>query len=215
MDASPSHGPVSFESLLREQCTVITSFTAVRRQAILDAGLFDPAFRRSEDFDLWLRMAHQGVKMTFQRAVLGKHTLRGEGLSAHRDALREAQIAVYQKVLATLDLSAERSALVRAQIERCEALVQLDKGKDYLISCRYREAAAAIKQANVFYRRISLRLTLALLRIVPSLARGIYLICLKAKLALRKTRNYILSRKGEQYAVPPATSSSAATAPGR
>ncbi len=29
--------------------------TVVRRQAVPDAGLFDASFRRSEDFDLWLR----------------------------------------------------------------------------------------------------------------------------------------------------------------
>jgi len=37
----------------------------VCRQAVLDAGLYDASFRRSEDFDLWLRMTHRGASMGY------------------------------------------------------------------------------------------------------------------------------------------------------
>jgi len=205
MDASPSNGPVNFESLLRERCTVITSFTVVRRQAVLDAGLFDPAFRRSEDFDLWLRMARQGASMTYQRTVLGIHELRFEGLSGDRDALREAQIAVYRKVLATVKLSEEESALLRAQIDRCQALVKLDEGKDHLISGRYHEAAVAIGQANVFYRHLRLRVISALLRVMPSAVRRMYMLSLKMKQAVRQVHNSILRRGHRQNSIPAST----------
>jgi glycosyltransferase involved in cell wall biosynthesis len=187
MDASPSHGPVNFSSLVREQCTVLTSFTVARRQAVLDAGSFDPAFRRSEDFDLWLRMAHRGARMDYQRTVLGTHALSEEGLSGDRNALREAQIAVYRKALAGMNLSAEDSALIQGQVERCEALMQLDDGKHHLVSRRYREAIVAISQANLFYRRLSLRLMLVLMRFVPGAVRQLYLMLLRTKLALRET----------------------------
>ena len=191
MDASPSHGPVTFESLAREQCHVITSFTVARRQEVLDAGLFDPSFRRSEDFDLWLRMAHRGASMVYHTAVLGEHTLRDEGLSGDRDALREGQIAVYRKLLSTLGLSAEQSSLVRAELARCEAILQLDKGKDHLISGQYCEAADAISQANTFYRRPLLRTTLRLLAVAPWAVRWVYLISLKLRLISHHTRRLL------------------------
>jgi glycosyltransferase involved in cell wall biosynthesis len=189
MDASPSNGPVNFESLIREQCTVLTSFAVARRQSVLDAGLFDPAFRRSEDFDLWLRMAHRGAKMNYQRTVLGTHALSEEGLSGDRDALREGQLSVYRKTLATMDLSAEESALIRAQLERCQALIRLDEGKHLLISRRYHEAATAFSEANVFYKRISLRATQLLLGIMPAIVRWLYLISLRSKTGLRHLRS--------------------------
>lgn len=188
MDASPSHGPVTFESLAREQCTVLTSFTLVRRQAVLNAGLFDPNFHRAEDFDLWLRMAHRGVSMTYHETILGEHTLRQEGLSGDRDALREAQIAVYQKLLSTLALATEESSLLRTQIARCEAILELDKGKDHLISGRYAAAAAAIRQANTYYHRSQLRATLILLAIVPWPVRWIYITSLRCRLAVGQIR---------------------------
>jgi hypothetical protein len=192
MDASPSHGPVTFESLAREQCVVLTSFTVARRQAVLDAGLFDPNFRRSEDFDLWLRMAHRGVNMAYHETILGEHTLREEGLSGDRDALREAQIAVYDKLLSKLDLSSEESSLLRTEITRCEAILELDKGKDHLISRRYSAAAVAIRQANTFYRRPNLRATLILLAIVPWAVRWIYVRSLRWRLASRRLRKGFL-----------------------
>jgi GT2 family glycosyltransferase len=188
MDASPSDGPVTFESLVREQCTVLTSFTVARRKTVQDAGMFDPAFRRSEDFDLWLRMAHSGAKMDYQRTVLGTHALSAEGLSGDRDALRDAQVAVYHKALTTMRLSAQESSLIRAQVERCEALMRLDEGKHHLISRRYKEAAVAFGQANGFYRRSSLSFTLIILRMVPSLARTLYRGSLWAKSAMRALR---------------------------
>jgi glycosyltransferase involved in cell wall biosynthesis len=206
MDASPSHGSVNFNSLIREQCTVLTSFTVARRQAILDAGSFDPIFRRSEDFDLWLRMAHQGATMDYQRTVLGTHALSEEGLSGDRDALRQAQIAVYRKALKEMNLSPEEFALVQAQVQRCEALLQFDEGKDHLVSRRYREAAAAFGRANLFYRRFSLQMALALLRVMPGVLRRLYLMSLGMKLISREARKRL--RGGSvQASVRAATSS--------
>jgi glycosyltransferase involved in cell wall biosynthesis len=207
MDASPSQGPVNFESLIREQCTVLTSFTVARRQAVLDAGLFDPAFRRSEDFDLWLRMAHRGSRMDYRRSILGAHTLREEGLSGDRDALREAQIAVYRKVLSKLNISAAESGLITAQVERCQALMQLDEGKHHLVSGRYHEAALAIEQANTFYGSLRLRLVLVLLRIAPSVMRRLYLVSLRLRVWVREVGSYVRRRSAEPTVIPDATSS--------
>jgi hypothetical protein len=206
MDASPSHGSVNFNSLVREQCTVLTSFTIARRQAILDAGLFDPNFRRSEDFDLWLRMAHQGATMDYQRTVLGTHALSEGGLSGDRDALREAQIAVYRKALRGMNLSPEEFTLVQAQVERCEALLQFDEGKDHLLSRHYREAAIAIGRANLFYRRFTLRIVLLLLRFVPGMVRRLYLMSIGMKFILREGRKR-LAGGSLQATVRPAASS--------
>ena len=44
-------------------------------------------------------------------------------ISGDREAMREAQIAVYHKLLSKLELSIKESSLLRAQVERCEALV--------------------------------------------------------------------------------------------
>ncbi len=48
-----------FHNLLRENF-IHTSSVLVRREALAQAGLFDPSLRGSEDLDLWLRVARWG-----------------------------------------------------------------------------------------------------------------------------------------------------------
>src|SRR6185503_17337613 len=55
MKISPSEGEVSFESLVRQKCVVMTCVTA-RMSVIRAAGMFDERIRSCEDFDLWLRI---------------------------------------------------------------------------------------------------------------------------------------------------------------
>src|SRR6266404_4236386 len=56
---------VNFDSLLVESCAISTSSAVVSRESILKAGLFDEGFRRCEDFDMWLRLAFVGARMTY------------------------------------------------------------------------------------------------------------------------------------------------------
>ena len=74
MQICPSNGPVTLESLIREDCQVITSCSVARRQVVMDVGLFDERldFRGSEDFDLWLRIVYHGGHIAYQKKVLGR-----------------------------------------------------------------------------------------------------------------------------------------------
>ena len=110
------------------------------------------------------------------------------------------------------DLSAQESALIRAQVERCEALIRLDEGKHLLLSRRYREAATAFSKANIFYNRASLRVTLMLLGIMPAAVRWIYLISLRAKTGLRHLRSRAGGIASECPATPETNSSGHTTA---
>src|SRR5256714_8124065 len=65
MQLNPQRGPVTFESLLSGQCTVITSCVVARKQPLVAAGLFDESFYHSEDFDLWLRLVGCGRPSTY------------------------------------------------------------------------------------------------------------------------------------------------------
>ena len=62
MQFSPSVGEVTFDSILIGKCQIPTSAVVAKKQALLDAGMFDEKFSRSEDYDLWLRLAHLGKR---------------------------------------------------------------------------------------------------------------------------------------------------------
>src|SRR5262249_38575945 len=115
MDLSPSRGEVNLESLVSCRCSVMSSVLA-RKAAILAVGGFDESLRRAEDFDLWVRAVHAGMKISYHERVILRHRNRNSGLSADRAAMREGALVALEKLSRTLSLSApERSALLKAQ----------------------------------------------------------------------------------------------------
>ena len=60
MTSAPPTGDCDVAALLTARCVVITSTVVARRLAVVDAGGFDEALHRCEDFDLWLRLATRG-----------------------------------------------------------------------------------------------------------------------------------------------------------
>src|ERR1700740_1201806 len=90
-DRTPQSLPVNFDSLLREQSTVNTSSAVVSREALVEAGMLDEQIRRCEDYDLWLRLAAAGVRMTFTREIQIAHR-PAKGLGAPRGFLQSAPL---------------------------------------------------------------------------------------------------------------------------
>ncbi len=188
-ERQPQSPPVTFEKLLTEECAVTTSAVVASRQAMIDAGLFDEHYRRSEDFDLWVRMSFRGAKMDLLRQVGIEHRLLPDGLAADSYLLKQAQIEIYKKVLATLPVSAKQKRLIQELIARVEGLCQMDLVKRYLREGRYPEARLAAGQAAALLQdRKSRRVALAV-QIAPWAARRF--------LSLQEAR---LARKGKQRA---------------
>jgi hypothetical protein len=75
MDTTPSVGPVTFRSLLSQQCTVLTSSVVARRDILEAAGRFDASLRRGQDFDLWIRLAHRGCRIALTTRSRSTHTM--------------------------------------------------------------------------------------------------------------------------------------------
>ncbi len=173
MQASPSTGLVSFESLAAEECTIITSCTVARRAALIKAGFFDESLVRCEDFHLWLRMAHQGTRMAYQQKTLAFHRVCN-GLARDLVKMQEARVEVFQKVLAGLALSLEQQKLVRLQMETYAARTKLEKCKTQLLSGEYREAIANLQSANAFLQKRKFKWALLGVRVMPGLLRYLY-----------------------------------------
>lgn len=81
-----SLGARMFEELLRTG-VFCTSACLFRREAALDAGLFDEAMMYSEDQDFFLRLALRG-RFVFTREVVTRKRVHGGNLSHARNALR-------------------------------------------------------------------------------------------------------------------------------
>lgn len=174
MQTNPSRGEVTFESLLDERCTIVLSGVVARRQSIVAAGMFDERFRLSEDYDLWLRMARSGARMSYQRRVLLCHRDNPRGLSADPTRLFESALGVLDRAERENQMTErERFALIRHR-EKLKAYIRLERGKRHLSRGHFGAAAAAFEEANEFYHSWKLWLVLLWLRVSPNLLLRIY-----------------------------------------
>lgn len=159
METAPSTGEADFEGILDLRCNVITSGTLARKQALIDAGLFEVERVRAHDFHLWLRMARSGAKIGYQTKPLLKYRVHTANLSGDSISRVEREIDAFERVRRTINLTPEQTVIVERRIAGLEADLAVEQGKSYLVKGEYTEAAVAFRVANR-YRR-SLKLTAA------------------------------------------------------
>lgn len=140
-------GPCDLAGILVGRHVVVTSTTVARRQAVLDAGGFDPRLRLCEDYDLWLRMAARGT-VCCDRRVLGRRRLRSTSQSSLSPmAMLQAQIDVRRRFVATASLPTDVLAEAAAIDRRCESEIALDEGRRALLAGDVATARAALRAA--------------------------------------------------------------------
>jgi len=166
MRLSPSEGEVTFETLVREKCVVMTCVTA-RMRAIRDAGMFDEAIGSCEDFDLWLRIVKNGGRIIYHREVLALYRRREGSLSSDRVWMTKNLLSVLGKAANTFDLTKEERAILNEQITYRRASLQLFQGKQALIQGDTIAATNRFEEANTHFQSPKLALVILLLKHLP------------------------------------------------
>jgi glycosyltransferase involved in cell wall biosynthesis len=172
MTSEPPSGECDVAALLLGRCVVFTSTTVARRQAVVDAGGFDEALHRCEDFDLWLRLALRG-RLRYNRAVLGRRRLHPASQSASPTAMLRAQIEVRRRFVARTPLPDDVRASAAATDRRCEAAIALADGRRLLAAGDAQAARRALAQAAGELPSLRLSATRGLLAVAPALAVAI------------------------------------------
>jgi hypothetical protein len=167
METAPSKGEANFESILDLECNVITSGTMARRQAIIDAGLFETERVRAHDFHLWLRMAKNGAKIGYQHKQLVKYRVHLDGLSGDSVSRVEREINAFERVRQSIEMTPKELAIVERRIAGLEADLAVEQGKGYLLQGDYHEAAVAFRVANRHRRSLKLSVITFLTRVAP------------------------------------------------
>jgi teichuronic acid biosynthesis glycosyltransferase TuaG len=95
----------SYSSLLYNGSCLITSAVLVRKEFLMRVGGFseDPDIVTSEDYDLWLKLAKEGLRFHFIEEILGEYQVHEA--NASKAALRHMNtaLAVLEKHCASLD----------------------------------------------------------------------------------------------------------------
>ena len=168
MKISPSEGDVTFESLVRQKCVVMTCVTA-RMSAIRTAGMFDESLRSCEDFDLWLRIVRNGGRIAYHRRPLVRYRRHEGSLSSDRVWMTRHLLAVFEKCAATFELTPAERAILAEQITSNRAMLHLFEGKHQLSAGKTSVALVNLEKANEHLRTPKLRLVIFLLRHAPRL----------------------------------------------
>lgn len=166
MKISPSEGEVTFESLVRQRCVVMTCVTA-RMSAIREAGMFDESLRSCEDFDLWLRIVRNGGRIVYHRRPLVLYRRHEGSLSSDRVWMLRNLLAVFEKCAATFALTSAEKEILDEQIAANRALLHLFEGKHQLSAGRTSAALVSLEKANEHLDATKLRLAIFLLRRAP------------------------------------------------
>ena len=171
MQTAPSEGPVTFISLLRNDCNVITSGVVARRLTLIEAGLFDESLRNAQDFEMWTRMVKRGSRLAYQRKVLLRYRCREGSLSGDEMNRLKREVRVYQHIAKNYELTPAEQAEVSRAIELQEAAVLVADGKIRLLGERFDEARVSFEQAHRVLGGWKLGAAVIMLRVAPRLLR--------------------------------------------
>jgi glycosyltransferase involved in cell wall biosynthesis len=173
MEVNPSEGEADIEALMTQRCTVGNSVIA-RREAVVGAGLFDEELKRSEDFDLWLRILARGGRAGYTRRVLARYRRYAGSLSSDHVGMAADIVRVLDKAERTLPLDAGQRAVLARERERFRAGLRLQEGKRAFMRGDARAALEALGEANRFLRSRKLSLAMLLIRVAPGLLLRAY-----------------------------------------
>jgi glycosyltransferase involved in cell wall biosynthesis len=173
MDASPSSGDVTLIGLIEQRCNILLSTVMVRRELLLEAGLFDESLRRGHDFDLWLRLALRGVQIRYRRAVLAERRIRTGGLSG--SAVDEIQRAlnVLDRFWRAHALDRDACTAIRVRVMALVDRLEIEQAKQRIAEGNFHAARYHLNAAQE--RSWKLRAAQVALSVAPRLLRAVYL----------------------------------------
>jgi glycosyltransferase involved in cell wall biosynthesis len=175
METTPSVGPVTFLSLVRNESHVITSGVVAKRVALIEAGLFDESLRNAQDFELWARLARRGARLAFQRRVLLRYRCREDSLSGDVMNRLAREIRVYRYIADTYDLTPAERAEISRVMELQLGAIDLASGKVFLLSNKFDEARSSFERAHEVLGGWKLGMAVLMLRVAPRLLRRLAL----------------------------------------
>jgi glycosyltransferase involved in cell wall biosynthesis len=175
MEANPSEGEVTCDSLLGGRCSVITSSVVARRDLILEVGCFDETLRNAQDFDLWLRLAKRdAARMTYQPKVVAKHRIYPGSLASDETRSLEAEVRVLTKMAQRTDLTPTERATIDRTIPERRAVIEVWRGKQRLLEGQFESAAKSFAESNTLSPSWKLKVVIFSLKVAPRLFQRIY-----------------------------------------
>lgn len=174
MKTAAASGEVTFLQLVSAERSLITSGVVVRRDLILEVGLFDLTLRNAQDFDLWLRLARHGARLAYQRRVLLEYRARQGGLTGDAINCHQRELRVLQKIEHSYSLTPSERRVVSAVIQKRRAAIEYELGKLYLLPGDFARARESFVRAKSLAPGWKPKVMLSLTRLAPRLMQALY-----------------------------------------
>ncbi|HEX4735758.1 MAG TPA: glycosyltransferase [Thermoleophilaceae bacterium] len=124
-------------------CRINTSTVIVRRNALIDVGLYDSSLRCAQDYDLWLRLAVAGYHIAYVPRPLAAYRIHGGAVSLDSELVNASTERVVERLFDNDLLPAEFQERRDFYLARC----YLNSACFYLDTGAGREAADSIAKA--------------------------------------------------------------------
>jgi len=182
MSYNPEQGPVTRTMLIEGRCHILPSGALIKKTAFNAVGGFDPEVKRTEDFDLWMRLLFNGVRIGYLRKLLFKFRLRPDSGSGDFLIRMQRCIDVWEILRKKLDFTAGENLIIDRHIAVQQSGLLRARGRYYLSQRDWTSALSAFREARLMAEKLSLpwkhRLKLAIvinaLRISPNLVLRIF-----------------------------------------
>jgi GT2 family glycosyltransferase len=169
---APSCPDVTLENLIAQRCNVILSTVMMRRAPLLAAGGFDETLRRGQDFDLWLRLAHSGVRLAYQPLVLAERRVRATGLSGDSVTKIRRALHVLERFAAATNLPHAVRACLQSRVATLSDRLAVEQAKLDVVQGNFAAARQHLRKPAA--RPLKVRIALLGLRVAPRLFRLVY-----------------------------------------
>jgi glycosyltransferase involved in cell wall biosynthesis len=169
MERCPSQGEATFAALVVERCQIPVSTVVARRSVLVAANLFDESLRCFDDYDMWLRAAFSGARISYTRQVQARLSGKRPGsLSQSASKMADAYLFILEKSLRTLPLSPSQRDLIVRRLMEARAAYQLAEANRELSSRHFAKAKELLRAANRHLRRPEVVLAVLALGIAPN-----------------------------------------------
>jgi glycosyltransferase involved in cell wall biosynthesis len=171
MKGAPPSGEVTLLELLSAERCLITSGVLVRRELVLEAGLFHEDLRNAQDYDLWLRLAGRKARLAFHHEVLLRYRGRSGSLSGSEINVNRRELRVFDKIEKSYAFAPEEREAVLAVIRRRRAALEFEIGKLHLLQGSFADARDSFAKAGPGWKPLA---ALWLARGAPRLLQALY-----------------------------------------
>ena len=145
---NPAQGDVTRELLIGGKCHILPSGTLIKKSIFQSVGGFDPTVKRTEDFDLWMRLLFAETHIGFLRKVLFKFRLRPESGSGDSLQRIERGIKVWRILQEKLPFTDEENRIIEQHCAVANSGLLRAHGRFYINQKNWAAAKETFREAR-------------------------------------------------------------------